>query len=101
VGTDYQQDYMESCTYNLIPGTSYSESQRSEELEVTWKQVTTCLRTYSWRAIYAESDQEFDFHVSEMIELCNDYGYADIVAWSENEAAVRFALQQELMNTEG
>lgn len=97
VGYDYKQDYMESLPYNVMPGTSYSESVRSDELEVTWKQVTTCLKTYSWRAIYAESDKEFDYHVSEMIRLCNEYGYADIVAWSEGEAAIRFALQQELV----
>lgn len=93
VGYDYTQDYMGSCDYNVMPGTSYSESERSEELEVMWKQVTECIKTYSWRAIYATTDEEFDELVAEMIKKCNEYGYQDIVTWSEEEAAVRFALQ--------
>lgn len=95
-GATYNQEYMEMCRYNVMPGTSYSESKRSDELEVTWKQVTTCIKTYSWRAIYAKSDSEYDFHVSEMIRLCYDYGYQDILDWCEQEAAIRYALQQEI-----
>jgi putative aldouronate transport system substrate-binding protein len=96
-----EQEYMENTDYVVIPGTSYSESIRSDELEVTWRQVTTAIKNFSWRAIYAETDAEFDRIVETMIRLCNEYGYEDVLEWSENEAEIRRQLELELRETEG
>jgi multiple sugar transport system substrate-binding protein/putative aldouronate transport system substrate-binding protein len=94
------QEYMEGTDYVVIPGTSYAESVRSDELEVTWRQVTTAIKNFSWRAIYAESDEEFDRIVETMIRLCNEYGYQDVLEWSENEAVIRHQMELELQETE-
>lgn len=95
-GVNNIQDYMESGKYTLVPGTSYSEPRRSDELELIWTQVMQAVADkYSWRAIYAKSDAEFDFQVKEMIRVCKQYGYDKILEWSREQAAVRYKLQQE------
>lgn len=95
VGYDYTQDYMESRDYTLIPGTSYSEPKRSDELELIWTQVKQAIVTYSWRAMYAKNDAEFDYQIQQMVKTCNEYGYDQILAWSQEQAAARYQLQLE------
>lgn len=92
-GFDYTQDYMEGGNYTLVPGTSYSEPRRSDELELIWTQVKQAVIKYSWRAIYAKSDSEFDYQVKEMIKTARQYGYDQILEWSREQAAARYQLQ--------
>ncbi len=95
VGYDYTQDYMENMNYTLVPGTSYSEPKRDSELEVIWTQVKQTVTNYSWRAMYAKNDGEFEYLIKEMTRICKDYEYDKILDWSREQAAVRFQLQQE------
>lgn len=92
-GVSTNQEYLEQQSYSIIPGVNYSASTRSTELELTWSQVTTAVKQGSWNAIYANSDEEFDQIVADMIEQCEAYGYADCLAWGENEAALKYQLQ--------
>ncbi len=87
-------DYMASGKYRLNPGTSYSSPKRSDELELIWTQVYQALRQYSWRAIYAKNDGEYNYQVQQMIKICNDYGYDKVLKWSREQAATRYRLQQ-------
>lgn len=75
--------------YVLSPGTMYSAGVRSDELQVIWNQVATCIKDNSWKAIYAESDAEFDQIVDEMIAQAEEYGYAECVEFQEEEALLR------------
>lgn len=96
VGYDYVQEYMSSRNYTLVPGTSYSQPKRDKELELIWTQVEQAItKKYSWRAIYAKSDAEFDYLVNEMIKVCYDYGYQDVLDWSREQAVTRYQLQLE------
>ena len=52
--------------------------------------------TYSWKAIYANSDAEFDQLVAEMIKQAEGYGYSQCVEWSVEQAAKRFELEEAL-----
>lgn len=93
-GCETRDEYLDTTNYTVIaaaPG--YSESVRQGELKVTWEQVTECIVTYSWKAIYAKSDAEFDYYVDEMIRKCDAYGYADCLKWSEDEAALKYSYQ--------
>ncbi|MGN0432302.1 MAG: extracellular solute-binding protein [Lachnospiraceae bacterium] len=92
-GYNTQDQYMGSRDYGLAPGTTYSNGVKSDELSVTWNQVTECIKTNSWRAIYAESDEEFDAIVAEMIAQANDYGYEQCVAFMLEEAKTRAAAE--------
>lgn len=100
-GFTLADQYMENRgKYLVAPDVPYAESKKSTELEVAWSQVTTTIKTYSWRCIYAKSDGEFNYHLSEMRKLCDQYGYADCVEWSKGEAAIKWALTCELYDME-
>ena len=66
------------------------------ELKAKSKMIMDLVKTYSWRAIYAQNDGEFNFHVNEMIRNCKANRYDDHMAWSEAEAAKCWEAQQAL-----
>jgi multiple sugar transport system substrate-binding protein/putative aldouronate transport system substrate-binding protein len=91
------QEYMNSINYKVSLATSYSESDRSDDLKIIWQQVADCIVAYSWQAIYASSDDEYDKIVSDMIAKCEGYDPdGQCLAWCENEAAIRCALEDEI-----
>lgn len=88
--------YLESRDYVVAPGTTYSESKRSDELELKWQQVSKAIQDGSWKAIYAANDAEYDAAVQEMIETCKGYGYDDVAEFYREEAQRRKALEDEV-----
>ena len=100
-GAVQADDYMESRVdeygdkkYVVMPELPYAESKQSSDLVLKWKNCAKTIRDYSWRAIGAKADAEFNFHVSEMKKLCKSYGYDECVEWCEQEAAIKWALSQ-------
>ena len=87
---------MDKGNYAVDIPTTYSESEKDAALEASWNQVATCLKDYSWRAIYAESDEEYDKLVAEMRGKAKSYGYDKCIDWCIEEAARRNALQAPL-----
>jgi len=96
-GYTLSEQYMENHDYMLMPDVNYKESSKDDTLKVVWGQVTKAIVTYSWRAIYAKTDGEYNFHVNEMRKICNQYGYDQCVEWSQGEAAAKWALCQEAL----
>lgn len=94
-GADSKDAYMGSQDFILSPGSTYSGGVHSDELQVKWDQVTTCLKDNSWKAIYAKSDDEYDKIVAQMIKDCEGYGYDECVEFQENEATLRYAAEQQ------
>ena len=93
------QEYMNNRDYKVLLGTSFSISPQSDELKVIWKQVTKCVTTYSWQAIYAKSDDEYDKIVAEMIQKCNEYDpTGECKAYSLGEAERRKGLDDAVRN---
>ena len=90
---------MEARNYRVDIATTFAEGKRDSELDTVWQQVATCLKDYSWQAIYATSDEEFDAIVSQMKELAMSYGYDRCVAWSQEEANRLNELQAPLIGT--
>ena len=84
-----------SKMYVVMPDIPYSESAKDSELTLKWNNCAKTIKDYSWRAIYAKSDAEFNHHVGEMKKLCANYGYEDCVAWCEQEAAQMWELSQK------
>lgn len=90
------QMYMDSVPHKVALGTSYTESKRSDELKIIWEQVAKCIVSDSWKAVYASSDEEFDQIVEGMVKKCKDYDpNGECLAWCENEASIRHALEEE------
>lgn len=91
------QDYMNTTNFKVALGTSYTESKRSDDLKIIWEQVAECLVNYTWQAIYAESDEEYDRIVNEMITKCGEYDPEGLcLAWCEEEAKIRCALEDQV-----
>lgn len=77
-------------------GTSYSETAKSNELTTTWNQVKEAVKSYSWKAIYAKNDAEYNAIVKEMADKANSYGYAECVKFQQNEATIRKGLEDKV-----
>ena len=93
------QDYMNTTNYKVALGTSYTESKRSDDLKIIWEQVAECLVNYTWQAIYAENDAEYDRIVNEMITKCGEYDPEGLcLAWCEAEADLRCSLEDQVRN---
>lgn len=91
-------EYFESRDYVVAPATTYTQSSREGEFKTIWETVKDTVVTYSWRAIYANSDAEFDKIVDEMIEQANGYGYQQCVEYAIKEAEVRHQLEEDVRN---
>lgn len=89
-------DYMETGKYTVSPGTEYTASGKDEELKTTWKQVTDTIKNESWNALYAKSDAAFDKAVAKMKKDTAGYGYDKCLKWSQEEAAKRKALEDQV-----
>ncbi|MBQ7954951.1 MAG: hypothetical protein IJ282_04320 [Lachnospiraceae bacterium] len=89
-------EYMENTNYVVDVQTSFSEGSKSDALKTKWEQVATCLKEYSWRAIYAKDEAEFKKIVAEMRGKAMSYGYNECIQWCKEEAARKNALQEPL-----
>lgn len=96
-GSSNANEYLGSREYKLSLGTTYAPTPKSDELLVTWNQVAECVKSLSWSAIYASSDEEFNSLIAEMIEKANTYGLADCIAYQEGEAVLRKAAEDAAM----
>ena len=96
-GAETVQGYMDSRDKYLIDQpTTYSASKKDAELDSIYSQVATCIKDYSWRAIYADSEEEFEQIISEMRAKADAYGYAQCIEWDKKEAEIKNALQAPL-----
>lgn len=86
-------EYMASGSYSIAPASTYVTETKSDEFKTVWTQVTNCITENSWKAIYAESDEEYEKIVSEMVGKAKMYGYQECLDWSTEQAALRKAAE--------
>lgn len=92
-GTKVADEYLENTGFSVALGTAYSPTEKSKELKLVWDQVANCIKTYSWQAIYAKTDEEYDKIVAEMKTKAEEYGYSQCVEYQQNEAVLRKAAE--------
>lgn len=97
-GSDSADHYLASREYKLSMGTMYAATPMSDELAVTWNQVSECVKTYSWKAISASSDDEFNAVITEMIQDAKAYGIDICNEYQMNEAKLRKAAEDEALS---
>lgn len=85
-GCHNTEEYMESGKYQVKPASEYTASPKGDEFQTKWDQTKECIVTYSWNAMYAGSDEEFDQIVEEMKTKANEYYYDECIEWSISEA---------------
>jgi multiple sugar transport system substrate-binding protein/putative aldouronate transport system substrate-binding protein len=90
---DTPDSYLGQRKYNLAPGTMFTEDPVPETLKVTWNQIADSIKKYSWKAIYAKTDAEYDSIVAAMDKEVRSYGYADVLAFTKTQVARRAAAE--------
>lgn len=92
------QEYMDNKTnYKVALATAYTESAQSDDLKVIWKQVATCVKDYSWKAIYSTSDDEYNKNVEEMKAKIKEYDPdGQCLNWCLNEASIRKSFEDQV-----
>lgn len=90
-------EYINSRPTAVAVGTKFSEDKRDNEIELKWQQVSKTICDYSWRAIYASSDDEYDKIVQEMIETARGYGYEDVANFYREQAAKRKVEEDKIL----
>lgn len=86
-------EYLDSLPHSIAPGTTYSEATRNDDIELKWNQVSKAICDYTWQAIYAADDAEYDAIVKEMKEVVKGYGYDDVCQFYRDEAVKRKAAE--------
>ena len=86
--------YMQKTSYRVSPGSLYTGAGTPEELTLKWNQVAECIKTETWRAIYAKDDAEFDSIVNKMISDAKSYGYDECCAHTQKQAEKRAAAEK-------
>lgn len=91
------QEYLDALPHKVSLATSYAESDRDAELKIVWEQVKQSIVNNSWKAIYAKSDDEFNQIIDTMTAEVKEYDPDGVcLAWCENEASIRCALEDEV-----
>lgn len=93
-GASTAKEYLSQFQYLISKPNTYSSSSKSEELGNKWAAVTEIVRTGSWNAIYAESEDAFEQKIQKMQRDAQKAGYKDCVKWCEKEAALRKASEE-------
>lgn len=94
-GAEGTQSYMETTSYQVFPAApNFSVEEKDAELQLKWDQCKECIKNGSWKAMYAASDAEFSALVEEMRTAADAYGYQDCISWCQEQAAIRFAAQE-------
>lgn len=88
-GFTTEDELLSSRPYSVAVGTTFTEATKSDELDIVWEQVITAIKDYSWKAIYAKDDAEFDNIVEEMTQKANEYGYDICAEFSKEQAGRR------------
>lgn len=84
-------EYMSSRPMAVAVGTKFTEDKRGEETELKWQQVSKTICDYSWRAIYAANDAEYEATVQEMRTIADGYGYEEVCDFYREQAVKKKA----------
>ncbi|MGM9538058.1 MAG: hypothetical protein ACI3VN_06975 [Candidatus Onthomonas sp.] len=89
-GFETQQAYLADQNYTAKPAAAnnFIMDEGSTELKLVVEQVSASINKYSWQAIYAASDAEFDSIIETMKSECNAYGYDQILEWYKGQAEI-------------
>lgn len=86
--------YLRTKKYNVSPGSLYTNSGVPSELTEKWVAVAECIKSESWKAIYAKSDAQYDEIVKNMISSAKEKGYDECCAVTVKKAEKRFSAEK-------
>ena len=90
MGVLSEDELLEKHNYKTIAVASdFIMAPRSDALEQKWVQVSNAIKTGSWRAIYANSDAEYNKIVADMISQAKAFGYDECIEWNRAQGRLR------------
>ena len=92
-------EYLDTIKHIVAPPTTFKLADKSAELKAIWDNVASIIKKYSWDAIYADSDAQFDQIVSNMMAEADAAGYAQCTTWAKEQAALRQVAEEQLRAT--
>ncbi len=96
-GSATTQEYLGDREYVVAYGNEYYRIVDEGNRPEAWAYVDELIKDYSWQAIYAETDEEFEQIVAEMKKELDANGYAECIAWSEEQAQIRRQCELEVL----
>jgi multiple sugar transport system substrate-binding protein/putative aldouronate transport system substrate-binding protein len=97
MGYNTADDYLNAEHISVSIGSQYTTPTMDEDLTVTSSSVTTLIKTATWQAIYAESDEQFDQIINDARAELITLGYNDIVAVDQANAELRKQKENEAL----
>lgn len=86
-GSDSTMDYLQEHNKILVaPGCSYVSSEKSSELSTIRSQCRTVIVDYSWKLVFASTEEDFYTLLSEMQTKVTALGYESVFAQDLEEA---------------
>lgn len=77
--------------FSLHPATMYSIAARPDDIANMRAQFAPIMKEYSWKCVYAESDEQFTALWNEMVEKCKAFGYDEVTNFYMGEIANKLA----------
>ena len=88
---------IENGSYVNIPLACSLTAPLTDDMQILASQIGDVVRTQSWLAIYAESDEEFDAIINEMCETAEGLGLSELMEYNKTvwENALELAAKYE------
>jgi multiple sugar transport system substrate-binding protein/putative aldouronate transport system substrate-binding protein len=90
-------EYLGKRPYSLSPGSMFTADPVPATLKVKWNQIADSIKKWSWKAIYAKNDAEFNQCVVSMEREVKAYGWADVLAFTQKQVERRIAAEKAVM----
>lgn len=89
-------DYMNDTNHIMVlPGTNYAAPEYSTDISTTKEQCKQTIVEYSWKMVFANSDDEFNSLLAQMQDTVEGLGYNDVLAVDEQNCKDHFAAMDE------
>ncbi len=90
--------YRQTGKVSLVPSAanSFVKAESSEAAKSARGLFAPVMKQFSWKCVYAETDEEFEALWKEMVETCKSYGYDDVVAERMADIQRCFAYMDEM-----
>ena len=80
---------------SVIPGTSWATPEYPTDITVIKEQCRQTVVDYSWRMVFADSEEEFNSLLKEMQDIANGLGFEEVYKVDEAKCAARYELFKE------
>ncbi len=80
---------------SVIPGTSWATPEYPTDITVIKEQCRQTVVDYSWRMVFADSEEEFNSLLKEMQDIANGLGFEEVYKVDEANCAARYELFKE------